>query len=462
MSNTILPKLFQVGVTALAKSGGDPVQTVQNAVTQVRQAVDTFATTVSQRAQEGRLFSQFAWGPMGEPFARQLTGVNVGGPNQRLDPVGPEDSVAHGVEIVQRFLDRLGYLDADHQLMGTFNGDTEEAVRQFQRDNGLEPTGIVDDATVAAMQNPRPRPGYGMPTTNGRFDPNGAIALSQTLFQEAANVYGAQLGLATSAAVTQPDGSVRQSFENGTLVMGPQGGFRMLDREGNSLLSPQDYAATQARAGSHFINQLEGDPDRAVDGNQNCGYASANMALSYLGVPGWSVEGMTPAQSYESTLRLREMGQPGSDELDDSTPDGIEDALLKPEMQAAGVEVTVWENDYNGARQSDADRMALAFMNGENDNIAFVVAGNPNSGWGETEGMDAHYASPKGVFDGGHFVSVVGYNADTDTFLVLDPMATGPIEVPRNDMATYMENQLVVSGEVLQITYNPSATQAQP
>jgi peptidoglycan hydrolase-like protein with peptidoglycan-binding domain len=455
MTNPILPKLFQVGVNALAQSGGNPLRTVQNAVNQVRQAVDTFATNVTQRAQEGRLFSQFGWGPMGEPFAAQLRGANVGAEGQRTDPVGLNNSVPHGVEIAQQFLGRLGYLDVAHQMPGTFNADTGAAVEQFQRDNGLPVTGVVDDATVEAMLNPRPRPGYAMPATDGRYDPNGPIALSQSLFQEAANVYGEQLGLATSAARTLADGSTVQAFENGSLVRTPEGGLRILDREGNSLLPSPDYAAAQAEAGNHFINQLAADAS-----NQNCGYASNNMVLSYLGVPGWGLEGKTAQESYDSTMSLRAVGQPGTGDGDSTTTTGIATALTTQEMQDAGVQTTYWENDSNGPRQADADRMALAFMNGENGNTAFVVGGNPELGWGDTEGMDAQYES--GVFNGSHFVAVVGYNPETDRFLVMDPMAKGPIEVPRQDMVEYMQDQLgVTSGEVRQITYNPPETQAQ-
>lgn len=455
MSNTIIPKLIQLGVNALVKNGGDPIRTVQNAVNQAVQTVDTFATNVVHRAQEGRLFSQYGWGPMGEPFAAQLRGANVGAEGQRTDPVGANDSIPHGVEIAQQFLGRLGYLDVAHQVPGTFNDATEAAVQQFQRDNGLPVTGVVDDATVDAMLNPRPRPGYGMPTTNGRFDPNGSMALSQTLFQEAANMYGAQLGLATSAARTQADGSTVQQFENGSLVRTAEGGIQILDREGNNLLPSSDYSAVREEAGNHFINQLAADAS-----NQNCGYASTNMVLSYLGVPGWGLEGMTAEQSYESTMSLREAGQPGTVDGASTTTTGIYNALTTQEMQDAGVQTTYWENDSNGSRQADADRMALAFMNGENGNTAFVVGGNPELGWGDTEGMDAQYAS--GVFDGSHFVAVVGYNPETDSFLVLDPMATGPIEVPRQDMVEYMEDELgVTQGEVRQITYNPPPEQAQ-
>ena len=51
-----------------------------------------------------------------------------------------------------------------------------------------------------------------------------------------------------------------------------------------------------------------------------------------------------------------------------TTTTGIYNALPTQEMQDAGVRVSVFDNDYNGPRQQDADRMALAFMNGANDN----------------------------------------------------------------------------------------------
>jgi hypothetical protein len=462
MSNNILSKAIQIGVNALTQRSTGPVpgplRPVQNVVNQVQQALDTFVAGVAQRAKDGTLFSRYPFGPMGEPLAKTLIGVNVGMDGQRTDPVGPNDSVTSGVEITQRFLARLGYLDMDHQVVGTFNGDTEEAVRQFQRDNGLEETGIVDDATARAMMEPRPRPGYGMPATDGHFDPKGEIALAQSIFQEAAEVYGEQLGMPTSAVMRQQDGSMVQMFENGCLVRTPDGGVRITDLEGNDLMPPPDYAAVQAEAGNHFINQLEGDSDRETDGNQNCGYASSNMSLSYLGVPGYSLVDLTPEQAFESTMGLRETGQPGSEDTDYSTTAGIYQALTTEEMVNAGVQVTVFENDINGERQSDADRMALAFMNGENDNIAFVVGGNPSMGWG-TEEMNAHYPDEDGVYNGGHFVSVVGYNPETDCFLVMDPMASEPIEVSREQMAHYMEDTNVSHGEVLQITYNPPATE---
>lgn len=55
------------------------------------------------------------------------------------------------VEDVQRRLRRLGYDLGPTGIDGVFLGKTAEAVRAFQRRAGLEPDGVVDDATWAAL-----------------------------------------------------------------------------------------------------------------------------------------------------------------------------------------------------------------------------------------------------------------------------------------------------------------------
>ncbi|WP_224246358.1 peptidoglycan-binding protein [Hyalangium gracile] len=457
MSNTIIPKLIGFGVNALARSGGDPVKAVQDTVNTVRQATDTFAANVRAQQGGGVPGQSYPGAPAGEPLASTLTDINIGVEGQTQDPVGPENSAPHGVEVVQRFLDRLGYMEMDGRSYGFYGDETRAAVEQFQRDNGLEVTGIVDNATLEMMTHPHPRPGYGMPRTDGHFDPNGTATLQQPLFAEAASFYGEQLGLPTSAAMMRLDGSTVQNFENGSLVMDREGRIRILNEQGTNMFTPPDYAAAQAEAGNHFINQMWGDTDG--DGNQNCGYASANMGLSYLGVPGWSLQGVSEADGFASTMSLREAGAKGTADTDYSTPGGIYKALTTQAMQEAGVQVEVWKNEWNGSREADVDKMRLAFMNGDN-HTAFVVAGNPDTGWGDEAGMDALYRG-NDVFNGGHFVSVVGYNPETDKFLVMDPMANQPIEVSAEDMVKYMGDQNVSTGEVLQITYNPPANSTQ-
>ncbi|RME70844.1 MAG: hypothetical protein D6776_11090 [Planctomycetota bacterium] len=53
------------------------------------------------------------------------------------------------VEIVQRALARLGYLDGP--VDGLYGRGTERAVARWQRDAGLEPTGVIDAASLAQL-----------------------------------------------------------------------------------------------------------------------------------------------------------------------------------------------------------------------------------------------------------------------------------------------------------------------
>src|SRR6185295_2231605 len=100
-------------------------------------------------------------------------------------------------------------------------------------------------------------------------------------------------------------------------------------------------------------------------------------------------------------------------------------------------------------------------MNGDNP-TAFVVAGNPDLGWGSETALNGQYWG-NDVYNGEHFISVVGYNPATDKFLVLDPMALQPIEVSSQQMADYMEDTRgVTHGEVIQLTYHPPESPAQP
>lgn len=75
-----------------------------------------------------------------------------------------------GVEELQRYLSRFGYLKSDEpgeyaavlraavlpeSEFGTFDEATLEAVRSYQRFHNLPLTGVLDEATVAQMSIPR-------------------------------------------------------------------------------------------------------------------------------------------------------------------------------------------------------------------------------------------------------------------------------------------------------------------
>ena len=74
------------------------------------------------------------------------------------------------VRRLQRYLERFGYLDspvlaqfgvsadlaeAAPEKMGTFDDNTRRALEKFQERNGLEPTGELDEASLALMGTPR-------------------------------------------------------------------------------------------------------------------------------------------------------------------------------------------------------------------------------------------------------------------------------------------------------------------
>lgn len=77
------------------------------------------------------------------------------GPPTTPTPPTPDPNV----QDLQRRLKQLGYLPAEFAVNGLYDLQTQAAVREFQRANGLPITGIVDAATWQALYNatsPRP------------------------------------------------------------------------------------------------------------------------------------------------------------------------------------------------------------------------------------------------------------------------------------------------------------------
>jgi uncharacterized protein YraI len=88
----------------------------------------------------------------------QYSGPIHGG-NQPQPPPTPQPSA--DVMEVQRLLRQLGFLPANFPISGIYDETTQNAVRQFQRVNGLPATGNVDEATWRALRaatNPVPLP----------------------------------------------------------------------------------------------------------------------------------------------------------------------------------------------------------------------------------------------------------------------------------------------------------------
>jgi peptidoglycan hydrolase-like protein with peptidoglycan-binding domain len=72
----------------------------------------------------------------------------------QLQPLAPGDE-APGLEKVQEFLQRFGYLSPGAHPTGTLDDQTVEGLAKFQAFHGLEPEGTFDEATRDQMTTPR-------------------------------------------------------------------------------------------------------------------------------------------------------------------------------------------------------------------------------------------------------------------------------------------------------------------
>jgi DNA-binding beta-propeller fold protein YncE len=61
-----------------------------------------------------------------------------------------DQKTKEGVKHIQEALNKLGYLDQEN-ITGTYGSITTEAVKKFQADNGIEPTGFVGELTKAKL-----------------------------------------------------------------------------------------------------------------------------------------------------------------------------------------------------------------------------------------------------------------------------------------------------------------------
>ena len=177
----------------------------------------------------------------------------------------------------------------------------------------------------------------------------------------------------------------------------------------------------------NFVNQFVGDPNGR---NGNCGFASALMALRAVGAK-TSLTG----SDYEQAMLLRKLGGGGTD---DSQWGSVGQVVAG--LNAAGGHAAVVTNTWGSNKLAAVEVMKQAFLDGSQTE-AFVAAGNPSRGWPD-----------KVSYDGGHFVTVTGYDAKSNTFTVLDPIAKAPIQVTPEQLAAYLEDGNAEAGELVQVT----------
>lgn len=144
----------------------------------------------------------------------------------------------------------------------------------------------------------------------------------------------------------------------------------------------------------------------------NCGPASVTTALRLVGldVPGFN------GQRSEAVLdqaRIIATGQ-------NNTQVGTTDTELERVIQAAGGQYTE-STDFNQIKQW------------AKQGVPVILAGNPAYGW------DGRYTNDQVYnFNGGHWVTVSGYDSQTGNYIVNDPLSQiGPIEVSEAELANY-------------------------
>lgn len=185
----------------------------------------------------------------------------------------------------------------------------------------------------------------------------------------------------------------------------------------------------------NHINQFDDDPDSTAAGiNANCGFASALMAASMLGVDP-DIAGNT----YQQAMYLREQSSASMTDTDPVLPKHVIEAL--GEMGLDGVELT--STDVGGwQKQKYVDYMAAALSDDSSQEV-FIIRGNPAYG-----GTD--WSNATDGYSGGHFVTVVDYNPSTGKFLVMDPAASGPMWVSAQNVKNFLESP--TGGSVIEVT----------
>lgn len=144
----------------------------------------------------------------------------------------------------------------------------------------------------------------------------------------------------------------------------------------------------------------------------NCGPASVTMALRMVGldIPGFS------GQNSEAVLDKARVIATGENNVAKGTTDNQLESLIST----------------SGGRWSESSNFG-EMTSWVKQGIPVVMAGNPAHGWNNRYSSDQVYP-----FDGGHWVTVSGYDAKTGYYIVNDPLSQiGPIYVSEAELQNY-------------------------
>jgi hypothetical protein len=144
----------------------------------------------------------------------------------------------------------------------------------------------------------------------------------------------------------------------------------------------------------------------------NCGPASVTMALRMIGldVPGFS------GQNSEAVLDKARVLATGTNNVSVGTTDSELESLIS-------------KSGAKWSESTDFNQMTDWVRQG----IPVVLSGNPAHGWNSRYSSDQVYP-----FDGGHWVTVSGYDNASGHYIVNDPLSQiGPIYVSEAELRSY-------------------------
>jgi peptidoglycan hydrolase-like protein with peptidoglycan-binding domain len=335
-----------------------------------------------------------AGAPGGDPGAAALVGLKRGARD------------AGHIKQLQDDLLRLGYfgpeIRSNRGYGREFGPKTLAALKQFQTDNGVPASGVVDEATAAALAAPRDRP--------ADFARGPAAAFRD------------QLGLPKGPARTLRDGSLRQDFDRGYVLVDSQKVRHVRTSAESDIVPPARLGTftTTEEAGKSFLTQwgpTASNSGGTPYGYNDCGPTSAVMALSSLGLV--SHPGPDGAAAAIDSMRDAALGYDSTF----STRMGF--APLKKAIESKG-----------GAARVLASATPAAISESLAQGNPVIVGGNPWAAWGKAERGKGNYLN--GRDPGGHFVTLLGKTAD-GSFIVADPLVKGgPIAVTEAQLKTFL------------------------
>lgn len=320
-----------------------------------------------------------------------------------------------GIKALQDALIAGGYAPASMKTQtgyGTnFGPITEAGLKAFQSDNGLPSTGVVDAATITALENPRARPaGF-------------AAGVAVT--------YRDQLGLPTGPAYKDASGALRQDFDHGSVWVAAD--HTLNATVGTTpLFAPRKLgtATSLEEANANFLTQwgptAYNDPVGSNDipyGYEDCGPTSSVMVLSQLGMmPHPDAAGASAAIDAQ---RDRILGYDSTKSLGLSLLPANKGTVGYGLVQAGAV-VTGLTNTVDA-------------VNGALDRGHPVILGTNTTwaAWGQAQKAAGQYLNNGNP--GGHFVVVMGRSANGN-YLIGDPLSKGgPIEVTQAQLETALK-----------------------